>query len=340
MLNGRQAGVDLFDLICHVAYDQPPLTRKERANNVKKRNYFTKYGDQAKKVLEALLDKYADEGITNIESIEVLRVNPFDKFGSPLEIINEFGSKEKYLQAVKELENELYKLAQLDMIEDNHKEYKGLKKIIDNQGKLKSEGFRDLAIVCVAMANVQGGTIFIGIEDGEQIPPSGQKISSKITNETITRLRSLCFNVGIVLNDIETDTNGGQFFSLTIHPALKSIATTADGKIYVRIGDQCQPARSEDIVRLANEKDAFQWELQARNISLNDIPETNINWFTQEIRNSDRVKQVIKNLSNVEILEHYNLVEKNKLTNLGVLWLRKCFAKQVGLSTYRSVHCL
>ena len=73
--------VDLFDLICHVAYDQHPLTRKERANNVKKRNYFTKYGEQSKKVLEALLDKYADEGITNIESIEVLRVNPFDELG-------------------------------------------------------------------------------------------------------------------------------------------------------------------------------------------------------------------------------------------------------------------
>jgi type I restriction enzyme, R subunit len=101
--------VDLFDLICHIAFDQPPLTRQERANNVKKRNYFTKYGDQAKKVLEALLDKYADEGITNIESIEVLRVNPFDEFGSPLEIINEFGSKDNYLQAVKELEIELYK---------------------------------------------------------------------------------------------------------------------------------------------------------------------------------------------------------------------------------------
>jgi type I restriction enzyme, R subunit len=101
--------VDLFDLICHVAYDQPPLTRKERANNVKKRNYFTKYGEQAKKVLEALLDKYADEGITNIESIEVLRVNPFDAFGSPLEIIKEFGKKEDYVKAVKELEAELYK---------------------------------------------------------------------------------------------------------------------------------------------------------------------------------------------------------------------------------------
>ncbi len=103
--------VDLFDLICHVAYDQPPLTRKERANNVKKRNYFTKYGEQAKKVLEALLDKYADEGITNIESMEVLRVQPLTDFGSPTEIISEFGSKEKYLDAVKELEKELYKIA-------------------------------------------------------------------------------------------------------------------------------------------------------------------------------------------------------------------------------------
>lgn len=103
--------VDLFDLICHLAYDQPPLTRKERANNVKKRNYFTKYGEQARKVLEALLDKYSDEGITNIESMEVLRVQPLTDFGSPTEIIREFGSKENYLQAIKELEEELYKTA-------------------------------------------------------------------------------------------------------------------------------------------------------------------------------------------------------------------------------------
>jgi type I restriction enzyme R subunit len=103
--------VDLFDLICHVAFDQPPLTRKERANNVKKRNYFTKYGEQARKVLETLLDKYADEGVENIESIEVLRVKPFDEYGSPIEIISHFGDKQHYLAAVKELENELYKQA-------------------------------------------------------------------------------------------------------------------------------------------------------------------------------------------------------------------------------------
>lgn len=102
--------VDLFDLICHVAYDQPPLTRKERAENVRKRDYFTKYGELARKVLETLLDKYADEGIENLERMEVLRVKPFpDMFGSPVEIIKEFGNKQGYLHAIKELEKELYR---------------------------------------------------------------------------------------------------------------------------------------------------------------------------------------------------------------------------------------
>ena len=111
LMEAVENNCDLFDLICHIAYDQPPLTRKERANNVKKRNYFTKYGEQSRKVLEALLDKYADEGIENLESMEVLKVKPLNDFGSPVEIISGFGSKEKYLQAVKELENELYKTA-------------------------------------------------------------------------------------------------------------------------------------------------------------------------------------------------------------------------------------
>jgi len=99
---------DLFDIICHVAYDQPPLTRKERANNVKKRNYFTKYGEQARKVLNALLDKYADEGITTIENSEVLSIDPLTDFGTPPEIIRMFGSKEKYFEALRDLEKELY----------------------------------------------------------------------------------------------------------------------------------------------------------------------------------------------------------------------------------------
>ena len=101
--------MDLFDLICHTAFDQPPLTRAERVKNVKKRDYFTKYGEQARKVLEALLDKYADEGIENIEDIKILQVNPLDQFGSPLEIVQLFGGKVKYQQALAELGNEIYR---------------------------------------------------------------------------------------------------------------------------------------------------------------------------------------------------------------------------------------
>ena len=103
------ADVDDFDFICHIAYDQKPLTRRERAENVKKRNVFGKYGEAARAVLEALLDKYADGGITEIESIDVLKLDPFVKFGKPVRIAQLFGGKQQYLQAVRELEKEIYK---------------------------------------------------------------------------------------------------------------------------------------------------------------------------------------------------------------------------------------
>jgi len=101
---------DPFDLVCHVAFDQPPLTRRERADNVKKRNYFAKYGEQTRAVLLALLEKYADEGIETIESPGILKVQPLDKFGTPVEIIRLFGGADKYQSALKELESALYTL--------------------------------------------------------------------------------------------------------------------------------------------------------------------------------------------------------------------------------------
>lgn len=100
--------LDPFDIVCHVAWDMPPLTRKERVENVKKKNYFTKYGEQVRKVLEALLDKYADSGVTHIEETQILTINPFTEFGTPMEIIKKFGGLEKYQKAVQELEHELY----------------------------------------------------------------------------------------------------------------------------------------------------------------------------------------------------------------------------------------
>lgn len=195
-------------------------------------------------------------------------------------------------------------------------EYKSLKKVTSGDA-----GYKDLASTCVCLANAQGGTIIIGIEDKDKLPPSNQLINEEIANKTITRLRSLCYNVGMELKEIENHTNGGQFFSIRILPTLKSVATTSDGKILIRIGDQCQPVRSEDLVRLAGEKDAFQWELQIRNINIESINKEAIEWFANEIRNSDRVKDFVKELGDIEIAEHYNLVQNGNLTNLGVLWL-------------------
>lgn len=100
---------DPFDLICHVAFEAKPLTRKERAENVKKRNYFTKYGEKAQAIINALLDKYSDDGLVTIESTEVLKLDPLNKLGTPLELIKAFGSKAEYIKALKDLENELYK---------------------------------------------------------------------------------------------------------------------------------------------------------------------------------------------------------------------------------------
>ena len=102
---------DAFDLVCHVAFGQKPLTRRERAENVKKRNYFARYEEKARAVLEALLDKYADEGLDNIEDPKVLKIQPFDQYGTPSEIIQAFGGKDKYVEAVRELETHLYEVA-------------------------------------------------------------------------------------------------------------------------------------------------------------------------------------------------------------------------------------
>lgn len=99
---------DAFDLICHVAFDQPPLTRRERAEQVKKRNYFAKYGEQARQVLESLLENYQDTGIENIEDIKILTLDPFKDMGTASELVSAFGGKPAYIAALQELEQHLY----------------------------------------------------------------------------------------------------------------------------------------------------------------------------------------------------------------------------------------
>lgn len=106
----EEVGKDLdpFDLICHVAFDQPPLTRRERVENVRKRDVFTKYGPQARSVLEALLKKYQDDGVTHLDDPEILRIAPFDAIGTPLQLLKSFGGRDGFEKAVHELQAALY----------------------------------------------------------------------------------------------------------------------------------------------------------------------------------------------------------------------------------------
>ena len=101
--------LDPFDLICHIAFDAKPLTRRERADRVKKRDVFTKYAGQARAVLDALLDKYADQGVLDLDDAKVLRIPPLDSLGTPLELVRAFGGKSGFERAVHDLQSELYR---------------------------------------------------------------------------------------------------------------------------------------------------------------------------------------------------------------------------------------
>ena len=204
----------------------------------------------------------------------------------------------------------------MTMNENQTIEYKSIRKI-----RTGDNGFRDLSVTCVALANAQGGTIYVGYEDKTKEPLPDQHVDIKEINDTLSRLRGLCFNVGISSSEVEKHPNGGEFFELYIAPSLKSIATTSDAKIYMRIGDKCEPVRNEEIQRLSIEKGAYQWEVLPTSVDYKDIPQDNIKKFVQDIRESDRVKAHVKQMSDEEIIEHYNLFDGKRVTNLGVLWL-------------------
>ncbi len=109
-LDQKMEQVDDFDFICYVAYGKKPLTRAERADNVKKKDFFSKYSGDARAVLEILLDKYMNQGITEVEDIKVLSLADFADYGKPAKIIKIFGGKAKYEQAVRELEDIIYEM--------------------------------------------------------------------------------------------------------------------------------------------------------------------------------------------------------------------------------------
>jgi ATP-dependent DNA helicase RecG len=203
------------------------------------------------------------------------------------------------------------------MAETLNIEYKGIQKI-----RTGDKGFKDLALTCVSLANAQGGKIFVGFDDKTKQPPAGQIIQQNEINDSVTRLRSLCFNVALAGSEMMTHGNGSHYFIIDVSPSFKSIATTSDGKIYLRVADKCEPVRNEDIHRLAYEKQAYQWELVCpETIKISDVSIDAIRNFANAIRQSDRVSGHIKQMTDEEIIENYNFASGNFLTYLGILWL-------------------
>ncbi len=201
--------------------------------------------------------------------------------------------------------------------ENTTTEYKSLKKVSGKNASLK-----DLAETCVCLANSQGGIIYIGIEDETKEPPENQKIEQTLINSILKKLRSLTDSVGFGEVEIEKHANGGEYFYFRVFPSLRTIATTSSGKVFIRIQDNCFPVSGDELTRLAAEKNAFQWELvENQKFDIVQIPEVNIKTFINDIKKSDRVKQSIKQKDDLEILEHYNFIFNDKLTNLGILWL-------------------
>jgi len=196
-------------------------------------------------------------------------------------------------------------------------EYKSLRKAFGPKTDLD-----ELAASCVCFANAQGGMLVIGIEDKDHEPPTDQRIPDEVLSKIVNQLRSRTDSVGISDAEVITHANGGQFMQVRILPSSRTIATTSSGRVYIRIEDQCHAVRGEELTRLAAEKNAFQWELvEVKGAKLADVPYEVRSHFADRIRASKRVKPFVKEMHDNELLEHYALVVKGGLTNIGVLWL-------------------
>ena len=203
------------------------------------------------------------------------------------------------------------------IVEGQNVEFKSLKKAYGPKADLKA-----LADTCVCLANAQGGTIFIGIEEDHNAPPHDQKIDQETINDVLSRLRSLTSSVGLVNPQVIKHGNGGEYFSFTVLASSHTIATTSSGKVFIRITDKCYPVNGEELTRIAAEKNAFQWELVVnRAVRTSDVAVHKMKSLADELRKSDRVRPHVKQLDDLEIVNHYNLADGEYLTNLGVLWL-------------------
>ena len=185
----------------------------------------------------------------------------------------------------------------------------------------KNRDVSALAADCVAFANASGGMIYLGIEDGNDQPPAGQKVEAALAEHLRKRISQVTVNVGVITST-ETATNGGQYVQIRVHGNQQSVASTSDGRFFIRVSDETQPVRGDDLTRLMADRSSFVWELQpVRRVPVGRYDAEKVHVFCDQVRASDRVSEFVKQKSDIELLEHYFMVRDGLLTHLGVLWV-------------------
>lgn len=190
--------------------------------------------------------------------------------------------------------------------------------------KGKQTDWDELAKDCVCFANAQGGFIYVGIEDKEKQPPEKQKISDRNLPDIIQKnIAQRTINIGVAIT-IETADNKAEYIKVQVFRNAQTIASTTDGKYYIRVHDECKPVPPDEMARLAADKNAFVWEEQTtKRVPITQFDEQKRTTFLAEIKNSARVSRFIKEMSNDEILDFYFFQKNGYLTNLGILWIGK-----------------
>lgn len=178
--------------------------------------------------------------------------------------------------------------------------------------------FRDLAQDCVCFANGAGGTLLLGVEDDADAPPPEQRIDSALLDHIRKRVGELTVNVQI-LPELKRHDNGGEYIALTI-PRAVGVASTCDGRYFLRVGNTCCPVIGDDVLRLADERPATPWEsMISLAVTRSNADAAQVGQFCAALRLSDRVKSFVKEKGDDELLAHYGLSTGALLTNLGVL---------------------
>ena len=197
--------------------------------------------------------------------------------------------------------------------ESQHLDQKSLRKVTG-----PTADFGQLARDCVCFANGAGGVLLIDIEDDDDAPPAGQRVDPALLDRIRKRIGELTVNVQVA-PELKRHENGGEYIALTI-PRAAGVASTSDGRYFLRVGDTCRPIVGDDVMRLANERPATPWEeMTSQGVPRANADTAKVASFCARLRASDRVKPSVKEKTDDELLTHYGLAKGDVLTNLGVL---------------------